>query len=736
MIKKILVLLILYSSNIFSQNLMIKGKVSEVSGDEIKPLFGANIYVMNSSKGTISDSNGKFQLVIENSKDFYLIASFVGYFPDTIKISKIENVEFFLKPMQLMDVDILSMKKSNFKSKLDIKNLEVITNMELEKSACCNLSQSFETNPSVDVVVRDGVLGTKKVQMLGLDGIYSQILLDNKPLVRGLSNIHGLNFIPGAWIESISIVKGSGSVTEGYESISGQINVKLFKPTNKKILLNSYLNHFGDIENNLVFSKVINNNWNTSVLIHSSINNNPGDQNRDTFIDVPEKNLNTFLLSFERQTKKSNFYFGYRGASELKKAGQIRRYNPMISRYKVKFDNDQQELFSKLTLNFKSNKVLELNINYINENIVNNFGENLYDANQMSGYFNSIYNTNIFDMRNELRVGASYYLDSYDEFLDRNNIELTNLNRTDHIFGAFAEVQRFQLSNLSILIGNRLDYFLIKRGEKGIKFSPRINLKYDHNQKLIFKINASKAHRIFNFIPENLSYLYSTRSINFSNYNELDPESSSNYGFSILTKFKIFNKDFNLDFDYNFIDFQNQIIIDLEESNKINIYNSYRSSFASNIQVNLDFEVSRSFEVKFSQKFNTSKSYFKIEDRLVQKYIPFIPKNRKLLQFYYYTWQNKYSTSLTIQNIGSMRVPSQGDISEFWSDRFNLISLQVTRKFKNLDVYLGIENILNFRQKNPIRSFENPYSDNFDASMIWGPVVGRIAYFGIRKNFN
>ena len=107
-----------------------------------------------------------------------------------------------------------------------------------------------------------------------------------------------------------------------------------------------------------------------------------------------------------------------------------------------------------------------------------------------------------------------------------------------------------------------------------------------------------------------------------------------------------------------------------------------------------------------------------------------------MLQFYYYTWQNKYSTSLTIQNIGSMRVPSQGDISEFWSDRFNLISLQVTRKFKNLDVYLGIENILNFRQKNPIRSFENPYSDNFDASMIWGPVMGRIAYFGIRKNFN
>ena len=259
-----------------------------------------------------------------------------------------------------MDVDILSMKKSNFKSKLDVKNLEVITNTELEKAACCNLSQSFETNPSVDVVERDGVLGTKKVQMLGLDGIYTQILLDNKPLVRGLSNIFGLNFIPGAWIESISIVKGSGSVTEGYESISGQINVKLFKPTNKKILLNSYLNHFGVIENNLVFSKVINNNWNTSVLVHSSLNKNPGDQNRDTFIDIPKKNLNTFLLSFERQTKKSNFYFGYRGVSELKKTGQIRSYNPMISRYKVKFDNDQQELFSKLILNFKNSHTEKL----------------------------------------------------------------------------------------------------------------------------------------------------------------------------------------------------------------------------------------------------------------------------------------------------------------------------------------------------------------------------------------
>ena len=129
--------------------------------------------------------------------------------------------------------------------------IQKISSKELQKAACCNLSESFETNATVDVSFTDAISGAKQIKMLGLDGIYTQITQENVPLIRGLSSAYGLTYVPGTWIESIQIIKGAGSVTNGFESFAGQINLEYFKPENAdKIFWNFYTNSESKFENN------------------------------------------------------------------------------------------------------------------------------------------------------------------------------------------------------------------------------------------------------------------------------------------------------------------------------------------------------------------------------------------------------------------------------------------------------------------------------------------------------
>ncbi len=210
----------------------ISGTVSTFQNEKSSPLPGANVFWEGTTIGTTTDKDGKYALekVAETNT---LVVSFIGYKTQTkIVISRKGTMNFILLPegSNLSEVDVVGRVDATM---VDLKRADLtykIDDKELRKAACCNLSESFETNASVDVTFTDAVTGTRQIEMLGLAGKYALIQRENIPFARGLNANMGLTYIPGPFVQGIQVTKGLSSVINGYESITGQINVDLYKP--------------------------------------------------------------------------------------------------------------------------------------------------------------------------------------------------------------------------------------------------------------------------------------------------------------------------------------------------------------------------------------------------------------------------------------------------------------------------------------------------------------------------
>lgn len=717
----------------------IKGFVFErdTRGD-LRPLPGAHVFFIKDQQGgAITDVSGSFVLVTKKQFPHSIAASFVGYNPDTIYLNKARNIQFVLEPETLNEVELVDRKKSTAKSLIKVNNVEWISGAELHKAACCNLSESFETNPSVDVSFTDAITGAKKIQMLGLDGVYTQILFENMPLLRGLSASYGLSYIPGSWIESIQISKGTGSVVNGFESLSGQINVELFKPlTADKLFWNSYVNSSGLIENNFIISSPLKSDWHTALLGHYSYMGKSVDFNGDNFADDPESKRITLLNRWEyKGFDNRHIMFGIRYLSEGKITGQLSSDNPATeefdftaSPYEVLMNTDQVEFHSKTGFIFdKPGTSLGIISSLRYHNQETNFGDSFYSGMQHSLYFNAIYQSNFGCEAKVYKLGLSYYGDRYNEKLDDLSFE-----RYDQTLGAFGEFHLKRGARFSSIFGIRTDY----SRQWGLWFSPRLHIRYNPLENMAIRVSAGKAHRQVNVLAENISYFFSSRDLVMGDYADLDVEKAWNYGFNLTYNYFLLGKESTFNLDFYQTDFENQVVVDIEQGNQINIYNLSGKSYSTSLQLDASFEPAEGWEVKFAQKWNETKTSYVDNATVKNKFVPFVAKYRSLVQLSYVTWQNKWDVNITLQNIGPSRVPTKGDIEEFWSESFNHLDGQITRRFKKLDWYLGVENALNFMQDNPIRGIENPYSDSFDAAMIWGPVMGRRFYSGIRIKVN
>jgi len=706
---------------------------------KLQPLPGAHVFCPKEQKGSVTDIRGAFNVHVHNSFPHPVIASFVGYESDTITLKKAKPLQFILEPSVLDEVELIDRQKSSAKSLLQTTNLEWISGAELQKAACCNLSESFETNPSVDVSFTDAITGAKQIQMLGLDGVYTQILSENMPLLRGLSASYGLNYLPGSWIESIQVAKGTGSVVNGFESLSGQINVELYKPsTADKLFWNTYVNSSGMIENNFIISTPVKNDWKTALLGHYSYQGQSIDQNDDGFADDPEMTRLTLLNRWEYTGfKNRRIAFGVRYLNENRISGQL---SPVVSEgdefitpYEVIMDTEQAEFHSKTGFIFdKPGTSLGIltSLRYHNQETV--FGNSLYSGMQHSLYLNSIFQSNFGDDSKTYKLGLSYYADNYKESLD--NIKLI---RNDQTLGAFGELSYKSGERFSSILGIRADHSKLW----GMWYSPRLHLRFNPIETMVLRGSVGKAHRQANILAENISYFFSSRTLEMGTYENLDAEIAWNYGFNFTYNFSLLNKETTFNFDLYQTDFQNQVVVDVEQSEKIKIYNLDGESYSTSLQIDATIEPAEGWELKIAQKWNETKTTYGAEGNNTVSYMPFVSKYRSLAQVSYSAWQNKWDVNVTLQNIGPSRVPTQGTTEEtlvegFWSPNFNLLSGQFTRRFKKFDWYIGVENALNFRQKNPIRSIESPFSDDFDAAMIWGPVMGRRVYSGIRMTFN
>ena len=750
----ILLFFVFYSTSFFSQS--VAGKVLEIVNDKEVPLVGANVFLLDKSKGDISDLTGDFLIEnIGNAKEY--IVSYVGYMNDTLKINNEYSKIILNKNSNLDEINISFKEKTSSVSLLSSTNLLKISSEELLKAACCNLAESFETTPSIDVNFSDAISGRKQINMLGLASPNILISIENIPSIRGALNAYGLTFIPGTWIESIQIAKGSGSVVNGYESISGQINAELRKPlTDNKFFVNSYYNSMERFELNTHYSTKLTEKIDYGLYLHADKKDNRNDHNNDNFGDSPTGQQINILNRFQYTNAIKGLigFFDINYVGDERVYGEIDYFDPAIMPGPSVNDSwggsaDSNIIRSTLKFGYVNPEItyrsLGLQLSYSNVDQGADFGNNFHDTRHTSFFSNLIYNSIIGDTRSKIKTGISFTHDIYDESVNNLNTSFLDLDRSEKSIGAYFEYNYDDLDKLNLSAGIRYDDHNII----GNFISPRLHVRYQALPKTTIKISAGKAHRIANLFSENQKLFFSSRLINFTSVNsssefssydyfDMNPEVAWNYGVSLIQSFKLFDRDSQFVIDYYITDFENRVIIDWESPSNILFYNLSGRSYAKSFQAQFSYPLSNSFDLLFAYKNTDAKTDY-ISGRLEN---PLTPSNRFFVNFSYDGPLNdklrKWKFDLTYNHLGKQRIPSTIQNPEIFrlepfSSKLDLINSQITRVFSNsFEVYLGVENLTNYKQMDGIISNSDPFSQYFDATMIYGPVSGRMSYLGLR----
>jgi len=725
----ILVILI----NISAEAQALRGVVLGVTDNKTEPLQMATVYWLKTQIVTNTDEKGIFEIVYPDSLPSLLVIRYLGFHSDTLLINEQRKDALTIKlksSINLKEVNIETRRSSTNISTINPINTEILSSKELQKAACCNLSESFETNASVDVNITDAVSGAKQIQMLGLDGTYTQILSENLPLIRGLSSSGGLNFIPGPWVESILITKGTGSVVNGYESITGQIQVELIEPEKaEKLYINGYGNPSnGRYEANIYSGKKINDKLSTLLLLHGSDVSRKIDNNKDLFLDNPlgrQINLmNRWHLSIP---EKLEAQLVLKFLDDERKAGQLNfdydRDFGKATLYGIGINTRQMEVFGKTGFLFPDKPFKSIGLMGSARVHEQNsfFGLRNYNGKQTSFYFNSIYQSIISDTRHKLKSGISFLNDNFSEnFID------STFSRTEIVPGVYGEYTYNDLEKISLVVGVRGDYHNLY----GFIPSPRIHFKYCFNELTAFRLSGGRGFRVANVFVENTSIFASSRRIVFTQ--KLNPEVAWNYGGSFTKKFTLLKREsvFNVDFFHT--RFENQVVVDLETADRIKFYNLAGKSYSNSFQSEFSFSPLPGVDLKVAYKWYDVKSTYSG----ILKQRPLIPTQRALANIGYITPLEKWKFDYTLKWFGKSRLPdvSSNPEAHHHSDSKSYYTMlaQITKVFRYFEVYLGGENLANYMQMNPIIDADNPFGNNFDASLIWGPVMGRTVYAGFR----
>ncbi len=725
----------------FNNASFIKGIVlQETNTGKLNPLFNASVYWLGTNTGVFTDSVGVFS-ISPNTNSSKLVISYVGYKSDTIDIASNNELKIFLaSKKQLSEITVFSKQKTAYFSPLATIRTEVMTGGELLKAACCNLSESFETNPSVDVSYNDAVTGSKQIQLLGLSGNYTQLTVENLPGPRGLATPLGLNSIAGPWIESIQLTKGVGSVANGFESIAGQINVELKKPENaEQLLANIYVNELGKTDLNINLSTKLSSKWSSGLLLHEDfLNNSQLDFNKDGFRDLPTGNQFSLVNRYKYDNSKGLLsQFGIIIFKDDRVGGQT-SFNEKTDinstiKYGLGINTQRYEAFGKIGYVFPQQKYKSIGLQLAAIDYTQNsyFGFTNYNSKQQSFYSNLIYQSIINSTIHKFRTGLSVQYDHYNE-----DVKLLNYNRKELVAGGFFEYTFTPSENFSAVAGIRAD----NNNLYGAFLTPRLNLRYEPIKGTIIRTSAGRGQRTATIFAENNSVFVSARQVNIISNNTnnaygLNPEVSWNKGISIEQQFKLFQNNATLSFDYFRNDFTNQVVVDLENAREVKFYNLLGKSYSNSFQVELTSQLVSKIDVRLAYRYFDVKQTY--SGQLLDK--PFVAKNRAFLSLDYAT-TNGWKINYTITYNGKKRLPNtNANPAAFqlptYSPDYFLMNMQVTKKFNKkmpIEGYIGIENATNYFQQNAIISAAQPFSQYFDASMIWGPISGRMLYFGWR----
>jgi outer membrane receptor for ferrienterochelin and colicin len=732
--------------NSYGQQTNITGVIFGVASNTKETLPYANIYVIQDGSGTVSDESGRFNLTLHGKLPQQIKVSYVGYITDTITITKSTkelNIEIFSESLDA--VEIIARKRATEISLLSPHQVSTITTHGLQLLACCNLSESFENDPTVDVGYTDAVSGAKQIKMLGLDGKYSLLLMEATPAIHGLASMYGLTYIPGTWMRSIEVSKGASSVENGYKSLSGQLGVGLLDPkTTDPLYVNVYGNSEGRIEGNLITGGKLANNTFSNLMLSGAWQDMPHDGNKDGFADVPANwNVNA-LNRWIIDVKVGHIMLLFNYLHDERKGGQMDflKYPNAAQQQYYGFQNKADRVYGVAKYGVfigeehRRSIAIQLGGVYHNQTSFYGFdGYQNYDATQYSFMGTLKYLWLSENGKHKTSAGFSYNYDRYDEtYITADSAAypegLTELGRIQSIPGVFLEYTFNPLEKMTLIAGVRYDndsYF-------GNFFSPRLHFKYDIVKNLIFRISGGKGYHTPLLFTDFSRYLPSSRKWIIDD--KLEAEEAWNAGTSLTWTFNINNeREGSIVGDVYYTTFENQFVADpFANSHEVRFYNVSRST-ALSAQISVNAEIIKNFNITLAGRYNDVKADFRSNKN---QEVPYNNKYKGLITLSYATNHKKWEFTLTTQLNGKVPVPeiSNNQKPEYnrkgESEFYTIMHSQITKNWRRLSVYFGAENLLNYTQPNPIIAADNPFSSDFDASGVWGPLSGRMFYAGLR----
>lgn len=712
----------------------VKGTVKDHTGE---PVVAANVFWVNTTDGTTTDEHGVFTLA-RPARANKLVVSFIGYENDTILVTDTgKELNITLQGSVMMEeVQVVERKMGVVKSRSSVLNEDMISSAELARAACCNLGESFTTNPSVDVSYSDAATGAKQIKLLGLSGTYVQMLTENIPNYRGASAPFALGYIPGPWMQSIQVSKGSSSVKNGYEAITGQINVEFKKPQAPSSLnVNLFANSKEKYEANFDANIHLNKRLSTALLAHYENSTRSHDANGDGFLDMPRIKQYNFQNRWAWMGDNYVFQSSVKAMKEDRSGGQAGHLDTQL--YKIGINTERYEVFTKNAYIF--NKEKSTNLALILSGSLHKqeagYGYKLYDVDQKNLYASLMFETN-FDERNSISTGLSLNHDYFNQSyrLDNDRTEpLVQSREKETVPGAYVQYTYNWEDKLILMGGLRADHSDIY----GTFITPRAHIKYTPAQWVNLRASAGKGYRTNHVLAENNYLLASGRKVKIDS--NLDQEEAWNYGFSSSFYIPLFGKTLNLNAEYYYTDFRHQMVIDLDtDPHAVHFTNLHGKSYSHTLQVEATYPFFKGFTLTGAYRLTDVKTTYGQE--LLER--PLTGKYKGLLTVSYQTPLGLWQCDVTLQMNGGGRMPTPytlGDESLSWDARYKpyqQLSAQITRWFRHWSIYVGGENMTNFKQKNPIIGAADPWSTNFDSTMIWGPVHGAVYYVGLRFNWN
>jgi outer membrane receptor for ferrienterochelin and colicins len=710
-----------------------------VTNEKDELLVGASVYWKDRKSGVTTDAEGSFHIAARNKPDS-LFVQYVGYQLSAVEVLPGEDSLWVVitEMTTLKAVEITAHGFGNAVSTLDSRNLESISSKELRKAPCCNLSESFETNGSVDVSYPNAITGVKEIQLLGLRGIYSQFLVENRPTMTGIATPFAFEMIPGTWLSGIVLAKGASTVKNGNNGFTGQINADLQKPLqDKPLFINLFTSSEGRGEANVHLNKKHGTTSADGLYLHGSFVKNKWDMNDDNFYDMPNRQQLNAMYRHQYDGPKGCFQINAQALTDSRLSGQIRPLEGQNRSFEVNQRNDRGEIWAKYGKEGIGGKAYQQigNMASASWHQTNSaFGPNIWQANQMSIYWQSLFQSIIGTTDHKYVIAPSV---QYDVIAEKVNEKI--LDRKELVPGAMMEYTynrpnlELGIPDLTLVLGARMDYNT--RFDR-LMFTPRMSAKYNFTTETVARLSAGRGFRSPNLMAENISLLASNRAFQFAS--DLQLEEAWNYGVNFTHNFKIARKNGSFAVDLYRTDFVQQILVDVDQSPlAVYFYNVDGPSFSNSAMAVLQYNFFGGFEAKVVGKWQDVRTTY--SDGVLRR-APLTPQFRGLATVDYTTPNKKWSINLRTQVVGPQRLPDNSQVPHELihgfpaeSPVYVILSGQITRVLSpEMELYFGGENLTNYQQHAAIIAANDPSSAYFNGSQLWAPMSGIVVSLGFR----